>query len=341
MKYAELCGGIGGFGLGFPDDECVLFAEWDKFAQRTWMANNRHDGVAVISDLTKYGYEDIKDLPDFDALMAGFPCQPFSSAGKRGGTSDKRWIFDDIMRFVAVKCPRVVLLENVIGIKKTLPEIAARFEGLGYSFDYREINARTFVPQNRRRIFMVAWRGGNDAWHFNNVFVPATDRRLAEILEDAPEKYRLSDEHWTALCRNSAKQYAKGFNFTRRVPGPDGVSVTLTVGHDHSLVDDKYGISEHLWRYMQQHWKDKPKCKPPVRHVDEASHTITTNPRDAMLQRPGRTPRKFTPRECARLMGFPDSFTIPVSDTQAYRQFGNAVVVPVVREIAREIKRVW
>ena len=305
--FADLFAGIGGIRLGFEEAgfRCVWSNEYDKRAAITYEANFRNDGLRV-EDIRKVQADEI---PDFDVLCAGFPCQPFSiagvskklSLGRPVGFDDttQGTLFHEIARIIAAKKPRAFFLENVKNLEthdkgRTFAVIESTLRGLGYSFFHKVINAKQVLPQNRERIFMIGFREPGPEFVFPDIGIKKT--KVADILEARVDpKYTLSDHLWGYLQEYARRQRAKGNGFGYGLADPNGTSRTLS-----------------------------------ARYYKDGSEIL-------IPRRSGKKPRRLTPRECARLMGFPESFTIPVSDNQAYRQFGNAVVVPVVEEIARSI----
>lgn len=329
FKFIDLFAGIGGLRLGFESvgGQCVFTSEWDRPCRITYQANFPCDHP-VEGDITAITEEDI---PEHDLLVAGFPCQPFSIAGvskknalgKSHGfeCSVQGTLFFDVARIIAYHRPAAFLLENVKNllshdrnntfrvIRKTLQE------DLGYHIDWRVINAKGFVPQNRERIFIAGFRQDTD-FDFAMLYVPKPERgpAMRTILhpEDGTEpeeppythgadakvdpKYTLSEKLWSYLEDYAAKHKARGNGFGYGLVGPDDVARTLS-----------------------------------ARYYKDGS--------EILIRQKGKRPRRLTPRECARLMGFDRPgkplFEIPVSDTQAYKQFGNSVVVPVVTSIAR------
>lgn len=308
FTFIDLFAGIGGVRLGFEaaGGTCLFTSEWDRFAQQTYRANH---GEMPFGDITQIA---LRDIPEHDVLLAGFPCQPFSIAGVSKLNSLGRLngfdhpsqghLFFSVVEILAYHRPRAFMLENVKNLQRhdggrTFTVIREALEGLGYHIEARVIDARLLVPQHRERIYIVGFRDEADAERFE--FPALTDRapRLAGILEpDPPEKYTLTDHLWEYLQGYAEKHRALGNGFGFGLPDLNGVSRTLSA------------------RY----------------HKDGS---------EILISQPGGNPRRLTPRECARLMGFPDRFDIVVSDTQAYRQFGNSVVVPVVETVARAMVR--
>jgi DNA (cytosine-5)-methyltransferase 1 len=334
FSFIDLFAGIGGFRKGFEaaGGRCVFTSEWDSYAQKTYRANfGDHE---VYGDITKI---DAAEIPDHDILVAGFPCQPFSIAGvsKKNSLGRKHGfecetqgtLFFDLERIIAEKQPKAFLLENVKNLVshdggRTFQVIKRTLEDkLGYRISPRIVDARSFVPQHRERIFIVGVRpdiAKQFAWDDVDIPDPAKGPRLKSILhsEDGSEaghprfldergrvldKYVLSDHLWDYLQRYAKKHQAKGNGFGFGLVGPDDVARTLS-----------------------------------ARYYKDGS--------EILVHRRRGNPRRLTPRECARLMGFDQPgqtpFKIVVSDTQAYKQFGNAVAVPVVEAIARTLARV-
>ena len=331
FSFIDLFAGIGGMRRGFEavGGRCVFTSEWDRFSQETYRANYPMDHD-VAGDITKIAADEI---PDHDVLLAGFPCQPFSLAGVSKKNSLGRahgfqcdmqgTLFFDVARILKHHRPKAFLLENVKNLRshdrgRTFEVIMTTLEDdLGYKVQARIIDARSWVPQHRERIFIVGFRDDCD-FNFDEMPMPdpAKAPRLSSILhpEDGSEdndrhyvsgpgrtvdpRYTLSDKLWTYLQAYAQKHRAKGNGFGFGLFGPDDVARTLSA------------------RY----------------HKDGS---------EILIRQPRKNPRRLTPRECARLMGFEkpgeSTFRIPVSDTQAYRQFGNAVVVPVAEAIAQHM----
>lgn len=338
FTFIDLFAGIGGIRRGFEaaGGKCVFTSEWDTYAQKTYKANFPDDDHEINGDITKI---DEHDIPDHDVLLAGFPCQPFSIAGvskknalgRQHGFMDKAQgtLFFDVLRILKAKRPAAFLLENVKNLKShnkgdTFDTIIGALENeLGYHVTTEVIDAKGYVPQHRERIFIVGFREENafdiSKLRFND---PKTGPRLDSILHSPNEE---PEEH-----------------FTRPVDVPGA--------NEASVVSDKYTLSDKLWNYLQAYAeKHKAKgngfgfglCGP-----DDTARTLSAryykDGSEILIAQEGRNPRRLTPRECARLMGFdrPGQMTmkIPVSDTRAYKQFGNAVAVPVIEDIAMKMK---
>jgi DNA (cytosine-5)-methyltransferase 1 len=326
FRFIDLFAGIGGIRLGFEKHggHCVFTSEWNKFAQKTYFENFPQTTDHLFAgDITSV---DANDIPDFDVLLAGFPCQPFSIAGVSKKNSlgkphgfectTQGTLFFDVARIIAEKKPKAFLLENVKNllshdkgntfnvIKETLSN------ELGYNIQYRVVDGQHFVPQHRERILIVGFRDRND-FSFDLMNLPEKGlRKMSEILHPQNGKEEPEEPYTTG---NEAK------------------------------VNNKYTLTPKLWAYLQA-YAEKHKAAGNgfgFGLVDENSVSRTLSARyykdgsEILVSQNKKRPRRLTPRECARLMGFPDNFKIPVSDTQAYRQFGNSVVVPVMEEVAR------
>ncbi|MBG9796041.1 DNA methyltransferase [Paenibacillus dendritiformis] len=309
FTFIDLFAGIGGMRLGFEaaGGQCVFTSEWDKYAQKTYFSNF---GEIPKGDITKI---DASSIPDHDILVAGFPCQPFSiagvskknSLGRAHGFLDQTQgtLFFDVARIIQAKRPRTFLLENVKNLKthdkgRTFRIICETLSELGYSLHVEVLDGKHYVPQHRERIFIVGF-----------------DMNVYHGLE--------------------------GFEF------PSPPKKNLRFGDIlEEKVDDKYTLSDKLWNYLQQ-YAEKHKAKGNgfgfgLVDPDGISRTLSARyykdgSEILIPQGNGKNPRRLTPRECARLQGFPESFKIVVSDTQAYKQFGNSVVVPLIREIAKQM----
>lgn len=306
----DLFAGIGGIRLGFeqafgPAIRTVFVSEWDRKAQETYTANHDTD-VPITGDITQV---DPSDIPDCDILMGGFPCQPFSQAGLQKGFSDTRGtLFFNIEKIIAVKRPKVFFLENVKRLRthdngNTFRVIKSHLEALDYTFDAAVLSAKDFgVPQNRERIYMVGF-----------------DKRYFDLPDD--------------------------FHF--EFPTPPKIPVKVGDILENN-VPDKYTLSDKLWagtvRRKQEHMRKGNGFGYSLFNA-ESPYTNTISARyykdglEALIEQEGKNPRKLTPRECARLQGFPESFRIVVSDSAAYRQFGNSVAVPVIKAIAGNIRK--
>ena len=325
FTFIDLFAGIGGIRMGFETHggRCVFTSEWDEQAQKTYVANfpETHE---IAGDITKI---EATEIPDHDVLLAGFPCQPFSIAGvskknalgRSHGFADETQgtLFFDVARIIAAKRPRAFLLENVKNLRshdkgRTFDVILRTLrEELGYNVRYRIVDGQHFVPQHRERILIAGFREPN-GFDFDCLQLPDKSvQQLASILhpEDGSEK---AEKHYT-------------------------------VG-DKAKVSEKYFLSAHLWGYLQAYaekhrlagngfgfglvGKKNIARTLSARYYKDDSEILVSRGKN-------KNPRRLTPRECARLMGFPDTFKIPVSDTQAYKLFSQAAVVPVVVEVAK------
>lgn len=316
FTFIDLFAGIGGMRLAFQQlgGRCVFSSEWDLQAQRTYMTNF---GELPFGDITKI---DSKFIPPHDILVAGFPCQAFSIAGFKGGFEDTRGtLFFDVARIIAERKPKAFFLENVKGLVghdkgKTLDVILRTLrDDLGYFVpDPKVMNAKDFgVPQNRERIFIVGFQNKKIAERFSYPKPLKTTKTIADIKEQdtVPVQYYLSQQYLSTLKAHRKRHSDKGNGFGYEIIDDQGIANAIVVGGmgrernlliDHRLTD----------------FTPKTNIKGPVN-------------RDGI--------RKMTPREWARLQGFPDKFLIEVSDAQAYKQFGNSVAVPAIRATAQNL----
>jgi DNA (cytosine-5)-methyltransferase 1 len=328
FRFIDLFAGIGGIRMAFEKHggRCVFTSEWNPYAQKTYLANFPESAHTMVGDITKV---DERDIPDHDVLLAGFPCQPFSIAGvskknalgRAHGFADETQgtLFFDVARIISAKRPAAFLLENVKNlvshdkgntfrvIKKVLEE------ELGYHITCKVVDGAHFVPQHRERILIVGFREKTD-FTFDDLHLPNNKPKMSSILhpQDGSEK---PEGHYTV--------------------GPK------------AKVDERYTLTPKLWTYLQE-YAEKHRAAGNgfgfgLVRSDSVARTLSARyykdgSEILVSQGPRKRPRRLTPRECARLMGFPDSFVIPVSDTQAYKQFGNSVVMPVMREVAAAMK---
>lgn len=326
FKSIDLFAGIGGIRLGFEQafgDELktVFVSEWDEYAQKTYKANFA-DGFDIAGDITKISENDI---PDFDICLAGFPCQAFSLAGQRKGFKDdykgmsRGTLFFDVARICAEKKPKVIFCENVKGLTihdkgRTFNIITNTLKEIGYTPFEKVLNSRDFgVPQNRERIYIVAFR--NDIAPKEFKFPTPTDstKRIRDILEGpVPAKYYLSECYMQTLRDHKARHAAKGHGFGYEIRDWDDVAGAIVcggMGRERNLIIDK-----------------RQTDLTPTTHIK------------GEINKEGV--RKMTPREWARLQGFPDSYKLVLADVHLYKQFGNSVTVPVIRAIAEKVKEV-
>ena len=318
FKFIDLFAGIGGFRLAMQNlgGKCVFTSEWDKDAKRTYKANF---GERPFGDITK---EETKAfIPDgFDLLCAGFPCQAFSIAGKRGGFEDTRGtLFFDVAEIIKRKQPKAIFLENVKGLRnhnggKTLATILNVLRNdLGYYVPEPQIiNAKDFgVPQNRERIYIVGFHPSTNVTTFN--YPKPLDKKVtfADIKEKKvpATKYFLSTQYVQTLVNHKARHEGKGNGFGYAIIPDDGISNAIVVG---GMGRERNLVLDHR-----------------ITDFTPTTHIKGTVNREGI--------RKMTPREWARLQGFPDEFLIPVADASAYKQFGNSVAVPAIQATANEI----
>ncbi|MCM1087338.1 MAG: DNA (cytosine-5-)-methyltransferase [Muribaculaceae bacterium] len=309
FTFIDLFAGIGGMRIAFEraGGHCVYSNEWNKYSQQTYFANF---GEQPEGDITQVP---ASSIPEHDILVAGFPCQPFSiagvskknSLGRATGFEDKTQgtLFFDVCRILKEKRPKAFMLENVKNLcshdkGRTFRVILESLEELKYNVFYSVLDGQQFVPQHRERIVIVGF-----------------DR----------ERY--------------GQDVSFQFALTPREPKPVMRDIL------EKNVDEKYTLSDKLWIYLQN-YAAKHKAAGNgfgygIAPLDGVSRTISAryykDGSEILIEQTGKNPRRLTPRECARLQGFPDDFKIPVSDTQAYKQFGNSVVVPLMENVARLI----
>lgn len=331
FNFIDLFAGIGGFHIAMHDNggKCVFASEWDKFARETYEANFMKNNKKMFSSGNFAGDINevkVEKIPDFDILCAGFPCQPFSNAGLRKGFEDTRGtLFFKIAEIIQSKVekgnpPRVIFLENVKGLKnhdkgKTLKTILRVLDELGYNSRNEVLNARYFgVPQNRERIFIIAWLKSSDKNDFkfpwgldinnnpifdkNEIEEKAKPTKLGDILlDEVDSKYTISDRLYQGHLRRKEEHKLKGNGF--------GFSTFNSESKYTNTISARY-------------YKDGS---------------------EIMIEQEGKNPRKLHPIEAGRLQGYPinKGFKIVVSDVQAYKQFGNSVAVPMIRAISSEI----
>jgi DNA (cytosine-5)-methyltransferase 1 len=318
FKFIDLFAGIGGFRLAMQSlgGKCVFTSEWDKEAQKTYRANF---GEVPFGDITK---DEVKNyIPDsFDILCAGFPCQAFSIAGKRGGFDDTRGtLFFDVAEIIKRKQPKAIFLENVKGLRshdkgKTLETILNVLRNdLGYYVpEPQVINAKNFgVPQNRERIYIVGFRKDLKITKFEYPKPSKKKVTFANVKEKkvVPTRYYLSTQYLQTLHNHRNRHASKGNGFGFEIIPDNGISNAVVcggMGRERNLVLD-----------------------------DRITDFTPETKIKGVVNREGV--RKMTPREWARLQGFPDNYIIPVADASAYKQFGNSVAVPAIQATANEI----
>jgi len=326
FSFIDLFAGIGGIRIGFEahGGKCVFTSEWNPFSQKTYRENfgEEHE---INGDITKF---EAADIPDHDVLLAGFPCQPFSIAGvsKKNALgrphgfecTTQGTLFFDVARIIAEKRPKAFLLENVKNLRShdkgnTFRVILDTLEKeLGYHVQWRIIDAKHFLPQHRERILIAGFLG-DAGFDFDALKLPPISEgpRLKDILHP----------------QNGSELDVDAGRFI----GPKG------------KILEKYILTPRLWEYLQA-YAAKHKAKGNgfgfgLCSGDDVARTLSARyfkDGSEVLIQTGKTtrPRRLTPRECARLMGFPEDFRIPVSDMQAYKQFGNSVAVPVIKVVA-------
>ncbi len=308
FKFIDLFAGIGGIRLAFQNNggKCVFTSEWDSFAKKTYEANF---GEVPFGDITQVSE---KEIPDHDILLGGFPCQPFSiagvskknSLGRQHGFLDKTQgtLFFDIARIIEHKKPKVFMLENVKNLvshdkKKTFKVITETLTELGYSIHYKVLDAKYYVPQHRERIIIVGFK-------------------------------------------KSVFKEKETFEF----PEPPNTELAIREILE-KRVDPKYTLSDKLWNYLQE-YKKKHQAKGNgfgfgLTDLNGVSRTLSAryykDGAEILIPQRGKNPRRLTPRECARIQGFPDKFIIPVSNNQAYKQFGNSVAMPLIQAVGKNI----
>ncbi|MBL7810930.1 MAG: DNA (cytosine-5-)-methyltransferase [Bacteroidetes bacterium] len=308
FKFIDLFAGIGGIRLAYQNlgGKCVFTSEWNNFAKKTYEANF---GEVPFGDITQINAQFI---PNHDILLAGFPCQPFSIAGvskknalgRNHGFQDETQgtLFFDIARILDCKKPKAFMLENVKNLVShdkgnTFKVIKRTLEDLGYEIFYKVLDGKYFVPQHRERIIIVGFK---------------KNRNVRNI------EFKFPD---TSESKHKIKNILE------------------------PSVDDKYTLSDKLWNFLQE-YAAKHKAKGNgfgfgLTDLNGISRTISAryykDGSEILIPQKGKNPRRLTPRECARLQGFPDEFIIPVSDNQAYKQFGNSVTVPLIQAVGLEL----
>jgi DNA (cytosine-5)-methyltransferase 1 len=309
FTFIDLFAGVGGIRLAYQNlgGKCVFTSEWNEPAKRTYEANF---GEVPFGDITKI---DEKDIPDHDILLAGFPCQPFSIAGvskknalgKAHGFLDETQgtLFFDIARIIKHKRPKAFMLENVKNLVshdkgKTFQVISDTLSELGYVVNAKVLNSKHFVPQHRARIIIVGFN--------KEIFKEFTDFKFPSLNEPSTAFKDILEDN----------------------------------------VDPKYTLTDNLWKYLRD-YAEKHKARGNgfgfgLTDMNGIARTLSARyykdgSEILIKQSNGKNPRRLTPRECARLQGFPDEFLIPVSDTQAYKQFGNSVTVPLIQSVGAQL----
>jgi len=308
FTFIDLFAGIGGIRIAYQNagGKCVFSSEWNKFAKSTYEANF---GEVPFGDITQINE---KNIPDHDILLGGFPCQPFSiagvskknSLGRKHGFLDETQgtLFFDVARIIQKKRPKAFMLENVKNLMshdkgRTFKVIRKTLEELDYSLHYQVIDGKHFVPQHRERIIIVG---------FDKHFYGGKEKFSFPVL-------------------------------------PEPVHTVGAVLENKP--DSKYTLSDKLWNFLKE-YSEKHKAKGNgfgygLTDLNGISRTISAryykDGSEVLIPQKGKNPRRLTPRECARMMGFPDTFVIPVSDNQAYKQFGNSVIVPLMEAVGKSV----
>uniref|UniRef100_UPI00386537C2 DNA (cytosine-5-)-methyltransferase n=1 Tax=Ruminobacter sp. TaxID=2774296 RepID=UPI00386537C2 len=307
-KSIDLFAGIGGIRIGFDlafgkKIKTVFVSEWDEFAQKTYQANFS-DKFEIAGDITKISE---KDIPEFDICLAGFPCQAFSLAGKHMGFDDdykgicRGTLFQDVVRICDHHKPKVIFCENVKGLTihdkgRTFKVITRAFEQIGYKVFFQILNSKDFgVPQNRERIYIVCFR--NDIAPVDFKFPEGKENKttIRDIMDVAPvpSKYYLSDVYVETLRKHRARHESKGNGFGYEIRDLDGIAGTIVcggMGRERNLIID-----------------DREHSMVPMTHIKGEINRENI--------------RKMTPREWARLQGFPEDFKLTLADTHLYKQF--------------------
>lgn len=327
FKAIDLFAGIGGIRLGFDEAfgtkiKTVFVSEWDEYAQKTYL-DNFDTPKTIAGDITKI---DEKEVPKFDICLAGFPCQAFSLAGQRKGFDDdykgmaRGTLFFDLVRICSLHKPKVIFCENVKGLTihdkgRTFKIITAALEQIGYTVFYKILNSKDFgVPQNRERIYIVAFRNDIDSSRFTFPEPTDSDKKILDIIEEetVSVKYYLSTQYLQTLKNHRARHEAKGNGFGYEIRDLNGIAGAIVcggMGRERNLIIDK-----RLASFT------------PITHIK------------GEVNREGI--RKMTPREWARLQGYPDTYKLNLADVHLYKQLGNSVTVPVIEKIANKIKEV-
>ncbi len=308
FTFIDLFAGIGGIRLALEQNKgkCIFSSEWDRWSQKTYFDNFGEMPAGDINEVR------LKEIPDHDILSAGFPCQPFSiagvskkkSLGKEHGFKDKTQgtLFFKVAEIIEAKRPKAFLLENVKHLRnhdrgQTFAIIEGTLRELGYTIVHDIVNAAHYVPQHRERLFIVGFN--------RDIYGEKVDFNFPEIPNANPHLGSILEKR----------------------------------------VDAKYTLSDKLWKYLQDYAEKHRRkgngfgyglfgSKDVARTLSARYHKDGS---EILIKNGNLNPRRLTPHECARLMGFPHNFKIMVSDTQAYRQFGNSVVVPVVAAVASEL----
>ena len=326
IRFIDLFAGVGGIRLGFEqaathlgyETECVFTSEIDEWACKTYRKNFLHDKHDPKNDITAI---DETLLPDFDVLLAGFPCQAFSIAGKRGGFEDTRGtLFFDVARIIKEKSPKAFLLENVKGLTnhksgKTLSVILNTLkEYLGYTVFYKVLDAKDYgLAQMRERIYIVGFRNdcGGGGFEYPKPLLKGCKKTIGDIIEEnpVPKNYYLSTGYIECLKAHKARHQALGHGFGYEIRKLDDIAGTLVcggMGKERNLI------------------------------IDQRQTELSASPRiKGEYNKDGL--RKLTPMEWERLQGFPDNWTAGLADIHRYKQMGNSVAVPVIEAVSTNI----
>ncbi|MGH6876953.1 MAG: DNA (cytosine-5-)-methyltransferase [Rhizomicrobium sp.] len=332
FTFIDLFAGIGGLRCGFESvgGKCVFTCEWDRYSQKTYRTNFPHDDHEIAGDIREV---DANEVPGHDVLLAGFPCQPFSIAGVSKKNALNRphgfaceaqgTLFFEVARIIGHHRPRAFLLENVKNLVnhdsgrtfRVIRDVLT--EELGYNISFRVIDAQSWVPQHRERIFIAGFRE-ETKFTFKTMQIP-------DVTKGPTLKSVLHPED-----------------------GSEAEELPFTSGAK-AKVSDKYTLTTHLWNYLRKYAEKHRELGNGFGFglfgPDDVARTLSAryfkDGSEILIKQRSRNPRRLTPRECARLMGFDEpgksEWKIPVSDTQAYRQFGNAVVVPAVKAVAQHM----
>jgi DNA (cytosine-5)-methyltransferase 1 len=318
-RAIDLFAGIGGIRLGFQQTfkEKITFVysnDHDPWACQTYRKNFGEIDEADINQVV----EEMSKVPDHEIIMGGFPCQPFSIAGAQLGFEDKTrgTLFYAIAKIIDAKKPMAFLLENVKNFRdhnggKTWATVREVLEkDLNYKVYDTVLNAKHFgVPQNRPRFYAVGFKDKNALFEWPEK--QEKTAKLKDILQKrVKSSYYIGQQYFNSLKKHRERHEALGHGFGYRILNPEGIAGTIVVGG--------MGLERNLIKNtpLKNCWKPSD---------------------DPLKKKNCEGVRVLTPRECARLQGFPDSFKIPVSDTQAYKQFANSVAVPVIKAIATQI----
>lgn len=328
MNFIDLFAGIGGFRLGMEQagHKCLAFCEIDKFAKQTYKANFNTTNETEWNDISNISNEELKEFGKkhtVDIVCGGFPCQPFSIAGRREGFNDKRGnLFFEITRVSKIIRPRYLFLENVKGLLnhdkgKTFTSILCSLWELGYDVEWQVLNSKDFgVPQNRERVFIIGHLRGN------------SQSKIFPIERASTENIRKLEE------------ITKGLSQGYRIYNPSGISTTLA--------SQAGGLGAKTGLYFIDMTKNSGGL------ITKNARCLTARYNNGVTNRSGQSSgvymsnygnykvRRLTPLECFRLQGFPDKHyynakKVGISDTQLYKQAGNAVTVPVIYEIAKRL----